>query len=292
MATNPDCWRVKDLISWATGYFNRHGVDAPRLTAELLLANVLKKDRISLYIDYDQPLTKKELAEYRELIKRRSAREPLAYILGTRSFHSIEVDVTPDVLVPRPETETLVEAALESIPGDSGQPKRILELGTGSGAVIISIASQRPGHLYFASDISQGALKVAMRNAGKLLGSGSVMFFLADWLSACSRVPGFDIIVTNPPYVRREDIESLEPEIRMHEPIIALDGGPDGLAAIRRIISEAAGYLVHGGRLLVEIGYDQAGDLEKISNNTRAFEPVYFFRDLAGYKRVACMIRL
>jgi release factor glutamine methyltransferase len=283
-------WTILTTLQWTAGYFKSHHIDSPRLTAEILLAHVLGADRIDLYLKFDQPLSADERARFKSLILRRINREPVAYLTGEKEFFGLGLDVAKDVLIPRPETEFLVEKALDVIPaaGPDGCPpaRRILDLGTGSGGVIVALAVHRPGHLFFASDISPNALQLARKNAAKH-GAGGIYFFAGDWLAAVDRFKGgFDIILSNPPYIPSAEIDRLEPEIRGHEPRKALDGGPDGLAAVRLILSSAPFYLNKNGMLLLEIGYDQARPVTDLIQQTGFYASWGFVQDYAGHDRV------
>ena len=288
--TSEGPWTILSLLKWTTSYFSSHAIDNPRSTAEVLLAHTLELKRIDLYLQYDRPMHADELTGYKALIKRRVAREPVAYITGTREFWSLDFNVNNKVLIPRPETECLVEAALEVMRNKkSREPLSILELGTGSGAVVTALASQEPGHRYFASDISMEALAVAKENSVSLVPTG-ILFFAGDWLEpvrgskAC-----FDLIVSNPPYIPREEIKGLQPEIHRYEPVRALDGEDDGLGCLRRIIVTAPDCLFPGGALLLEIGYGQKEGVEAIGRQGGCFDEVAFDKDYSGIFRVARM---
>ena len=288
-------WTIIKLLEWTTSYFKSHDIDSPRSTAEILLAHVLKLKRIDLYLRYDQPLSLNELSKYKELIKRRVDREPVAYIVGVKEFWSMDFTVTKDVLIPRPETECLVEAALSLLPEDNSSdgkpaPKSILELGTGSGAVILAIASMRPKHIYFASDRSVKAIKLAKQNSKRHGLDTAVSFFCADWFTPL--VPEkkrFDMIISNPPYVPTQVIGRLLPEIYKYEPIWALDGDKNGLFCLKHIINTAHGYLNQNGSLLLEIGHDQKNDVQSIINQCGNYEHAVFTKDYSGYDRVVRM---
>ena len=288
--TSEGSWTILGLLEWTTSYFSSHDIDNPRSTAEVLLAHALRLKRIDLYLQYDRPMHPDELKAFKALIKRRAAREPVAYITGTREFWSLDFKVDRNVLIPRPETECLVEAALEVMcQGGGGEPLAILELGTGSGAVVAALASQEPGHHYFASDISFKALGVAKENCFSL-GQGGIHFFTGDWLAPVRRSgTGFDLIVSNPPYIPRREIDSLQPEIHRYEPIRALDGEDDGLGSIRRIIAGAPECLVAGGALLLEMGYGQQEGLAAMVRQDGRFDRATFDKDYSGIVRVARM---
>ena len=280
-------WTILDLVKWTAAYFKSRQIDSPRLTAELLLSHVLGVKRIDLYVRFDQPLAPAELAVFKQLIKRRVNREPLAYILGHKDFWDLSFTVDANVLIPRPETEFLVEAALERIPQEVGaRPMKILELGTGSGAVIISIAAKRPAHLFYASDTDCCALAVARENAVRNWVAGHIRFFAANWLAAVSQGPVFDLIVSNPPYIPFAEISHLAPEICRHEPETALDGGPDGLSAIRHIIESAPFHMRPGGTLLLEIGNAHRKRVEKLLEIRSGVDFIRSIKDYAGWDRV------
>jgi release factor glutamine methyltransferase len=285
-------WTILTILQWTTAYFKTHPVDSPRLTAEILLAHVLSAKRIDLYARFDQPLTKSELSDFKALIKRRVRREPVAYISGSREFFGIDFDVTPFVLIPRPETEFLVEAALARIPQAGSSFLRILEIGAGSGAVIVSLAVNRPGHDYMASDISINALKTAAGNAKKNGVPGKIFFFAGDLFTPLnpSAAP-FDLIVSNPPYIAKPDLAGLEPEVRDFEPSLALDGGTDGLDIIRKIINTAPPFLNPNAPLMLEIGYDQKDRVARIAALDGRYGPPEFIKDYAGHHRVAIMYK-
>lgn len=286
-------WTILKLLAWTTSYFKSHGIQSPRADAEILLAHTLASERIALYTHHDQPLNPDELRRFKAVIKRRAAREPVAYIVGRKGFWSLELAVTPAVLIPRPETECLVEKALEFLPCDAAaNPRRVLELGTGSGAIILTLAKERPAHRFYALDRSVAALTVARMNARRAGLFGRVCFWAADWLDALRPGgPQFDLIVSNPPYIRAGDIAGLQPEIGRFEPRQALDGGPDGLQDLRRIIRQAPAFLTPGGRLLLEIGWDQAKALEVVAADCGLYDETTVFQDYSGLDRVLQLIK-
>jgi release factor glutamine methyltransferase len=288
-------WTILKLLKWATSFFTSHDIDKPRAEAEILLSHALKLQRIDLYLKYDQPLYDDDLKRFKELIKRRINREPVAYIVGTKEFWSMEFEVTNDVLIPRPETEFLVEAALDLLPKESRsdsvmRPRRILELGTGSGAVILALASMRPGHKFFATDRIWAATRLARKNAVRHGLESAVELICADWFEPFRPVQcEFDMIISNPPYVSSRLIGSLQPEITGYEPISALDGGNDGLSCLKHIIGHAHLYLREQGSLLLEMGYDQKNDVEKFAHQCAAYEHAVCTKDYSGYDRVIQM---
>jgi release factor glutamine methyltransferase len=284
-------WKIVKLIQWATSYFKTHDIDSPRSTAEILLAHVLQTKRIDLYLNYDQPLTEDELQRFKVLLKRRIKREPVAYIVGAKGFWSTDVLVSRDVLIPRPETECLVERAIAVLADDpSSRTKRILELGTGSGAVTVSLAAHYPAYDYFASEISYAAIQIACRNARRHHLENKISFFSGDWFAPLrSQKYFFDLILSNPPYIKTEDVANLQPEIVTFEPIIALDGGSDGLDSITQIIQAAHQYLKPGGTLLLEIAHDQKEEAHRIMTQCGHYDNFGCRKDYNGYDRVVEM---
>jgi release factor glutamine methyltransferase len=287
----PNEWTIIKLLQWATTYFDTHDIDSPRSTAEILLAHALNTSRIDLYLRYDQPLNSDELGRFKALIKRRINREPVAYILERKEFWSLDLRVTRDVLIPRPETECLVEKSLEVLAVDINRTsKLILELGTGCGAVIIALASENPRHSYWATDISITAIQIACQNAIQNDLMGKIHFITGDWFAPLrSAAGGFDLIVSNPPYIKSGDLARLQPEIQAHEPLLALDGAADGLSCMRHIIQSAYRFLRPGGALVLEIGYDQKSALKQMIAECGEYEGVSFYQDYSGYDRILQM---
>lgn len=280
-----EIWTITKILKWTTSYFQSHGIDQPRTDAEVLLSHALHLKRIELYTHHDQPLQDKELKTFKSLIKRRLLREPVAYITGEKEFWSLNLTVTPDVLIPRPETECLVEAALEVIP--QGKGLDILDLGTGSGAIIIALAHERPGHRFYAVDRSEAALRIARKNAEHYGLKEAITFLHGDWFEGVHNLGrGFNLIVSNPPYIPGDQIESLSPEIARHEPLYALDGGKDGLNAIRSILSSAPDYLAPNGTILLEIGYDQRPSVAAIAEELGCYKDFKCRKDYSGNDRV------
>ncbi|MBW1697882.1 MAG: peptide chain release factor N(5)-glutamine methyltransferase [Deltaproteobacteria bacterium] len=278
-------WNVLNLLKWATNYFKSRDIDSPRSTAEILLASALQMERIELYIRYDQPVTRNELSAFKALIIRRIKHEPVAYILGSKEFWSKELLVNQSVLIPRPETECLVETALCRI--SCGFPMKILELGTGSGAVSIALASERSDHRFYASDRSEEAIRIAVTNAKRHQLQHRICFFVGDWFQALKEnSDSFDMIISNPPYIRTSDIPLLQPEISQYEPRVALDGGEDGLQWIRHIILNAHRFLKPGGEILLEIGHDQKESIQKIVEPLIWYERPDFSMDYSGIDRI------
>ncbi len=285
LENNEPKWTILDLLKWTTTYFHSHAIDSPRAAAEILLAEVLGLKRIDLYLRYDQPLNRDELSAFKYIIKRRTRREPIPYILESKEFWSLELCVNPDVLIPRPETEHLVEVALSQMP--KPLPLRILELGTGSGAISIALASERPEHRLIAVDRSINAVRIARENAGRHHVEDRINFFVGEWFQSLNEhFHPFDMIVSNPPYIKTGDIGTLQPEIYEYEPHMALDGGEDGLQWIRHIIFHASRYLKPGGILILEIGHDQKEAIQKIIASLDWCKQVDFIMDYSGHHRI------
>lgn len=287
----PNEWTIIKLVQWATTYFDTHDIDSPRATAEILLSHVLNTRRIDLYLRYDQPLTPDELERFKALIKRRMNREPVAYILGCKEFWSMGLHITRDVLIPRPETECLVEKSLEMLAMDANmKSKLILELGTGCGAVILALASENPRHSYWATDISINAIRIARQNAMQNDLNGKIHFIAGDWFAPLGSKTGvFDLIVSNPPYIKSGDLAQLQPEIHAYEPLLALDGAADGLHCLRHIIQSAYRFLKPAGALILEIGHDQKASLKQMIAECGEYEGVSFYQDYSGYDRILQM---
>ena len=278
MSERDEPWTVLRVLAWTQQRFKDRALASPRLDAELLLAQVMNKTRVGLYTSYDQPLVAGELAAYRDLIRRRLAGEPVAYLLGAQEFWSLSFAVDARVLVPRPETEGLVEAALALLRGRAAPT--LVDVGTGSGAIAIAVAHERPDAEVIAIDRSPDALVVARANAARH--TVDVTFLEGDLLApiAGRRV---DVIASNPPYIAEGDFDTLPPEVR-REPRGALLAGPDGLDVIRRLITDAPALLVPDGALLLEIGAGQSDQVQELGR--RRFREVSVRKDLAGIERV------
>jgi release factor glutamine methyltransferase len=270
-------WKLMDLVRWTSEFFKQHDVPSPRLDAELLLAHVLDLKRMDLYLAFDQPVAAADRARYRELVRLRAKeRWPVAYLTGVREFWSMPFRVTPDVLIPRPETETLVRVVVDL------KPRRIAELGVGSGCVSAALARELPDAEIVALDCSRVALEVARQNLASLGFGERVALVEANGLAGLDGP--FDLVVSNPPYVQAGELDGLAPEVR-HEPRVALDGGPDGLHAVRRLCAEAPALLTRPGYLALEIGFGQADAVEQLLRAAGA-AVVETFPDLAGIPRV------
>lgn len=284
-------WTILKILKWTTAFFKSKVIDSPRLTAEILLAYVLGINRIDLYLRFDQPLTRQELTAFRKAIQRRVRREPVAYITGIREFWGIDFNVTPDVLIPRPETEFLVEESMKLIPEDSPPGQfRVFDLGTGSGAVIVALAVNRTGPIYVASDISPESISVARKNAFRHHLECNICFFAGELFTPLDPLGSkFDLVVSNPPYIPSAQIALLAPEVSRYEPLRALDGGPDGLDIIRKIVKTAPAYMKNNAILMVEIGYDQKNPMSEIVQADGRYADLVYIRDYSGHDRLAKM---
>ena len=276
-------WTIGSILKWTEQYFGTRGIDSPRLDAEVLLSHVLGKERIYLYVHFDEPLEAPELAAYREYIKQRVARQPVAYIIGRREFMGLSFRVTPAVLVPQPDTEILVQAALDRLAAKPAA--RIADIGTGSGAIVLSLLYYRKELQASAVDISADALAVAAENAASLGVAERVMFCEGDLLAPLAGQQ-FDAIVSNPPYIPTADIAGLAPEVRTAEPMGALDGGADGLVFYRRLVADAPALLASDGFLAMEVGIHEAAPVAALAQASGAFARAEVLKDLAGIERV------
>ena len=302
--------RAKDLLQWSVEELRGCNVETSRLDAEVLLAHALKRDRLQLYLTLEEEVDAESESYYRTLIRKRSNLMPVSYLTGHKEFMSLDFVVNENVLIPRPETEVLVETVCRL--GKAGS--RVLELGTGSGAIAVSLASCNPDWRILATDLSMDALLIAKENARRHGVMDRVSFLQADLLSALSlpsslrgRMPPyspfaqafpkldsatrelhseFDWVVSNPPYIPARNLASLPVGIRKYEPMLALDGGTDGLDVIRRIIEEAHTLLKTGGRLAIEIGYGQSEDVQKIADRTGKYMGCFIVEDYSGIPRV------
>lgn len=277
----PKSWTIASLVKWAVDDFRARGIENPRLDAELIVAHALGIDRTRVIIDGARPLEGAELATLRELVKRRRSHEPIAYLRGFREFYGLQFRVDRRVLIPRPDTEPLVDVAL-SRSAHVSLSMRMLDLCTGSGCVAVAVARQRPTSKVVATDISPDALAVARDNALRL-GAYNVAFLESDLFANVRGV--FDVITANPPYIVTSEIDTLMPDVKDFEPRLALDGGADGLDLVRRIVEAAPNHLVPGGVLALEIGMGEA-DATKTLLEARGFADVRADRDYAKIERV------
>jgi release factor glutamine methyltransferase len=279
---------VRDLLTVAKGWLGEQGVEEAQLDTQLLLAHTLGCRRLDLFLDHDRPLMESELARFRTLMRRRGAREPVAYILGERGFHSLVLKVAPGVLIPRPETELLVEVGLEelgriAVERSGGTELRCADVGTGSGCVALALATEWPGLSAVALDVSPQALKIAAANAQALELSGQVRFVHGDLLSAVA--PGsLDLVVSNPPYITPDEEHLLAPEVANFEPKQALFDAP-GLPLTQALVKQAKAALRPGGALAIETGYKSAEQVAAFME-AAGFTDVRRVKDLAEIDRV------
>lgn len=277
-------WTIERILRWTQDYFAQKGIDTPRLDAEVLLAHALKCNRVRLYTHFDQPLTAEEREAFRALVRRRAQREPVAYLCGHREFFSRDFVVGPDVLIPRPETEHLVEAALQWLGAQQLDAPRILDVGTGSGALAVTLAAEFPNAQVTATDVSAAALQVAARNAAQHGVQGRIQWSHGDLLAPVEG--SFDLIVSNPPYVPSGDKPGLSSDVRDYEPALALFAGADGLDIIRRLLPQAVGKLARPGLFLCEFGAGQGPAIEALVRAADRWEDVRLIADLQGHPRV------
>ncbi len=277
-------WRVIDLIEWTTEYFENHEIPTPRLDAELLLGHLLQKSRLQLYLSFEMPVFQGALSKFRELIKKRVDHTPVSYLTNHKEFMSLNFYVDSRVLIPRPETETLVETVLQH----QKDSCRFVEIGTGCGAIAISFCHQRPDWELIATDLSREALEVARQNALTHNCADRLTFLQGDLFEPLHELPNprFDWIASNPPYVGIGEASTLPLDVREHEPEVALFAGTDGLDIIRRIVIEAPQFLNADGKLILEIGCDQSDTVQDLIKAQPAYKRCDVIRDYAGIERV------
>ena len=282
-------WNVDRLLKWTRAHFQSKGLDEPRLKAELLLAHALGCKKIDLYARFDHVPSEQPLGKYRELVKSAARAEPIAYLIGRKEFYSLDFEVTPDVLIPRPETELVVEEAINWIKARAPASTTVCDIGTGSGCIAVTVAKRSPGMTVTATDVSPGALSVARRNADKHGVASSMNFIEADLLELSpDAVPagGFELVVSNPPYVAKGRPETLAEDVRRYEPALALYGGEDGLDYYRRIAAGIRPVLRADGGLIVEIGSGQTAAVMEILTSKTGLSHRTTRRDGAGIERV------
>ena len=283
----PDAWTILKILRWTTDYFREKGVSDPRASAEVLLAHTLGLSRLDLYLRYDQPLTTEELSRFKALMVRRRQGEPVAYLTGHREFWSLDFLVTPGVLIPRPETEILVSAAIEAA---KDQRQTIsswgVEIGVGSGAVVVALAQELPQLNWLALDLSAAALAVARDNARRHGVVERLHLVRGDLVSGLKPGARFALMVANLPYVPRAEWEQLPKDIKDYEPPQALLGGEDGLALIRVLTRQAHLYVQPGGCLALEVGAGQAELVLELLRQTGAYERLETVTDYQGIQRV------
>jgi len=256
---------IRDIQKKTVDYFSGKGVPGPKLDADLLIAHVLGLQRLQLYLDIDRPLSEAQLNQLRPQVKRRANREPLQYILGTSNFCGINLKVDARALIPRPETEELIELIRQRV---CPTPERILDLGTGSGAIALALAVMFPGAEVWATDQSTAALQLAQENAEICVSANRIHFRQGSWWEALPAGQQYDLIVSNPPYLSEAELQTAAPEVAANEPEIALVSGPDGLNDLRQIIAAADRHLAPGGLIALETGIAQHRELDQLVHAT------------------------
>ncbi len=288
-----DIWTIRRLLEWTPGFFEKKNVDQPRLSAELLLSHVLNVARIKLYTEYERAVGPAQLRVFRDLVRRAGEQEPIAYLTGKGHFFNLELDVTRDTLIPRPDTETLVENVLQTVRHQPGmEAARVLDLCTGSGCIALAIAKHLKSSTVLAVDISDKAVAVARKNVERLGLGDRVTVEVGDLFAPLKQVVDarpFDMIVANPPYIASDQMAGLDRSVRDYEPLIALDGGPDGLVIHRRILEKAADHLVPGGRIFLEIAFDQGEAARQLAGAFPVFKEPRVLKDYGGRDRVLAL---
>ncbi len=282
-------WTIQKLLNWITEYFTGKGIDSPRLSAELLLSHVLDLKRIELYTHFDTLADKEQLDKIHDLVRRAGQNEPIAYLIGKTEFYSLDISVNSACLIPRPETELLVERAIEFLRLRSGT-QFVLDLCTGSGCIAVAIAKNFQPTQIIATDISDTALKVALKNIEKYRLNDRIKLLCGDLFDPV--VPQldaekFDLIVCNPPYVSSSEFESLEKNVRDYEPHVALFAGDDGLNIYRRITEKTFDFLKPDGLLLMEIGYGQGKPVKALLEGAGCFAEIKIEKDFHNNDRIA-----
>jgi release factor glutamine methyltransferase len=296
-------WTIQKLLSWMTEYFTEKGIDSPRLSAELLLSNVLKMERIELYTRFDRLVAKEQLDILHDLVKQAGQHEPISYLTGKAEFYSLQLEVSPDCMIPRPETELLVERAIEFLRTRTG-PQFVCDLCTGCGCIAVAIAKNFPQAKIIATDICADALNVAAKNIEKHKLKDRITLLCGDLFDPVvtqldvekpvRHSPGnggFDLILCNPPYVSAAEYEKLEKSVKDYEPRLALFAGVDGLDVYRRIIDKADNFLKPNGALILEIGYAQGQAVKEMLEQTGAFAEIKIEKDYHDNDRIVSALR-
>lgn len=287
--TTAESWTVGRLLQWTTDYLKQRGSTTPRLDAEVLLAQARGCQRIELYTAFNEETDEAQRATFRSLVKQRAEGTPVAYLVGQKEFFSLPLLVTPDVLIPRPETELLVTLALDRIKalGDPGRPVRIADVGTGSGAIAVAIAKRAPQVGVLALDSSPAALRVAAENVARHGVGDRVELLASDLFDSVPADAQFDLVLSNPPYVSEAEYANLAPEVRNYEPRAALVAGPTGVEVIQRLVPQAAARLFVGGTLALELSPMIADQVRALLESHPQFTQVCVVKDLAGLARIA-----
>jgi len=286
--TSDDTWTIQKLLNWVTEYLTAKGIESPRLSAELLLSQVLGLKRIELYTQFNKQVPQQQLDLLHDLVKRAGLHEPVAYLIGRSEFYSLELEITADCLIPRPETELLVQRAIEFLRTRSGI-QYVCDLCTGSGCIAVAIAKNFPDASVTATDISSEALEVAARNVEKHRLTEQVRLLCGDLFEPIIQqldVSQFDLIVCNPPYVSTAEYEKLDKNVKDYEPKIALFAGTDGMDIYRRIIEKVDEFLKPGAALMLEIGYAQGPAVRELLEQTGAFAEINIEKDFHDNDRI------
>jgi release factor glutamine methyltransferase len=288
-----ETWTITKLLNWVTQYLTDKGIDSPRLSAELLLSNVLNLKRIELYTQYDRPVDKEELNQLRELVRRAGQHEPVAYLVGKTEFYSMELNVTPACMIPRPETELLVQRAIEFLRTRKGT-QLVCDLCTGSGCIAVAIAKNYPNVRIIATDICDDALAIAATNIEKHQLQDKIKLLSGDLFEPI--IPQldsgqFDLIVCNPPYVSSAEYEKLDKNVRDYEPRLALFAGQDGLDIYRRILEKVDTFLKPDAALMLEIGYAQGQAMKEMLEQTGIFSQINIEKDFHNNDRIVTTIK-
>jgi release factor glutamine methyltransferase len=292
-AASIEALMLRSALLRGAGFLRDAGIDSAQIDAEVLLRHVLGIEKAQLYSALDEPLRTGHRRRFQEMLERRMRREPVAYITGRKEFWSLDFVVTPEVLIPRPETELLVEVALHRLKGTPSRTPKILDLGTGSGILAVCLAKERLEANVLAVDIASPALEVARINARRHGVSEGIDLIHGDLFAALGAEKRlFDLIVANPPYIRTGELSLLAPEIRQWEPMTALDGGPDGMEYYRRIIGRAHEYLAPGSSIVLEIGADMAPVVSELFARWGGYGPASLYQDYAGKDRVIAAIKV
>jgi release factor glutamine methyltransferase len=282
-------WTITKLLDWITSYFTEKGIDSARLHAELILCHVLKLERIELYTNFDREVPAAQLTDLRQLVKRGGDHEPVAYLVQRTEFYSIDLKVTPATLIPRPETEMLVEKAIEFLRKREGETK-MLDLCTGSGCIAIATAKGTQQTRISAADICPNALAVANENIARHSLEEKITTFCGDLFTAIGE-DAFDLIVSNPPYIATDEYKGLDKNVKDYEPEKALHAGADGLDVYRRIAENAGSYLKQDGALMLEIGYTQGVAVVNLLEKTGIFSEIKLETDFQGHDRIIIALR-
>ncbi|MFH1904769.1 MAG: peptide chain release factor N(5)-glutamine methyltransferase [bacterium] len=293
MAKTKKTWKIKELVLRTADYLARHKIPSPRLDAEVLLSYLLKKERIFLYLNWDSILKEDTLDIFRKLVLKRSKHVPIAYLIGHKEFMSIDFEVNKKVLIPRPETETLIEATLKKMALQPNREWVAIDMGTGCGNIAVALAKSRNVRIY-ASDISEDALSISKKNAKKNKVEKSIRFFCGDLFESFNGLnlaEEIDFVVSNPPYVSSADFEKLSIDVKQYEPRIALDGGTDGIDFYPELVKGAEEFLKPHGFLIMEIGYGQVEEIKKLISSRDTFFAPEIVRDYGGIERVIICTR-